>query len=94
MSVSFVVITAAYISIFYSLVWTGATARDEDVRVAKKMALLIGTDFLCWAPTIFFGMLMIRCVVEFVSVNTITKSVYALLIGCFAIVVLFTLYNE
>ena len=63
-SVSFVAITMAYISIFYSLVWTGATARDEDVRVAKKMALLIGTDFLCWAPTIFFGTLITSLSIE------------------------------
>jgi hypothetical protein len=31
------------------------STRPEDIQVAKKMAFLIGTDFLCWCPTIFFG---------------------------------------
>uniref|UniRef100_A0A914WTS2 G-protein coupled receptors family 1 profile domain-containing protein n=1 Tax=Plectus sambesii TaxID=2011161 RepID=A0A914WTS2_9BILA len=32
------------------------STRPEDIQVAKKMALLIGTDFLCWCPTILFGL--------------------------------------
>jgi hypothetical protein len=29
--------------------------RAEDMLVMKKMAILIGTDMLCWFPTLFFG---------------------------------------
>ncbi|CAJ0569145.1 unnamed protein product, partial [Mesorhabditis spiculigera] len=32
-----------------------APSRPEDRAVIKKMALLIGTDMICWFPTLFFG---------------------------------------
>jgi hypothetical protein len=50
----FVVMTAAYLSLFNAM--RGGGARSEDMRVARKMALLIGTDALCWTPTLFFGL--------------------------------------
>lgn len=33
-----------------------ATLARSDMRVAKRMALLVFTDFACWAPIAFFGL--------------------------------------
>jgi hypothetical protein len=35
---------------------TGAAAATTDLTVAKRMALLVFTDFACWAPIAFFGL--------------------------------------
>ena len=32
-------------------------ARDKEVRMALKMALIVGTDFICWMPVIIMGIL-------------------------------------
>lgn len=31
-------------------------AHSADAAIAKKMALLVFTDFACWAPVAFFGL--------------------------------------
>jgi hypothetical protein len=31
-------------------------ASSADTAIAKKMALLVFTDFACWAPVAFFGL--------------------------------------
>lgn len=52
----------AYIVINYVLVYcmvagtNTPTAQTQDMAIAKRMAVLIGTDFICWAPTIIFGL--------------------------------------
>ncbi|XP_071453555.1 lutropin-choriogonadotropic hormone receptor-like [Hetaerina americana] len=49
---AFALICACYARIYFSL--------DKDTRremtVAKRMALLVFTDFACWAPIAFFGL--------------------------------------
>ncbi|XP_033638359.1 G-protein coupled receptor GRL101-like [Asterias rubens] len=60
--VCFLVILASYIGIFVSVRHSskGATrqqARDEEVKMAIKMALIVGTDFACWMPIIIMGLL-------------------------------------
>ncbi|XP_076450179.1 uncharacterized protein LOC143286487 [Babylonia areolata] len=40
-----------YLSIRHSQAWN-----SNDTRVAKRMALLVFTDFLCWAPIAFFSL--------------------------------------
>ncbi|XP_038052826.1 G-protein coupled receptor GRL101-like [Patiria miniata] len=60
--VCFVIITACYVAIFVSVKRSskGATRRrdrDEEVKMAIKMALIVGTNFSCWMPIIIMGLL-------------------------------------
>lgn len=52
---AFFVITACYASMYCSISRHDATAPHSDLTVAKRMALLVFTDFACWAPIAFFG---------------------------------------
>lgn len=53
---AFFVITACYASMYCSISRHDATAPNSDLTVAKRMALLVFTDFACWAPIAFFGL--------------------------------------
>ncbi|ROT76960.1 Lutropin-choriogonadotropic hormone receptor [Penaeus vannamei] len=53
---AFFVITACYASMYCSISRHDATATHSDLTVAKRMALLVFTDFACWAPIAFFGL--------------------------------------
>ncbi|KAG0700873.1 Lutropin-choriogonadotropic hormone receptor [Chionoecetes opilio] len=53
---AFFVITACYISMYFSISRHDATTEHSDLTVAKRMALLVFTDFACWAPIAFFGL--------------------------------------
>ncbi|CAH0585472.1 unnamed protein product [Chrysodeixis includens] len=59
-ALAWVTIVGCYVQIYRSLGGgesygrRGAAAAAER-RIANKMALLIGTDLLCWAPVAFFG---------------------------------------
>ena len=58
----FLIILASYIGIFISVRRSskGATRqqdRDEEIKMAAKMALIVGTDFACWMPIIIMGLL-------------------------------------
>ncbi|CAI6345215.1 unnamed protein product [Macrosiphum euphorbiae] len=57
--VAFVVICACYAKM-YSSIRGGreavASVARSDMTVAKRMALLVFTDFACWAPVAFFGL--------------------------------------
>ncbi|XP_075978019.1 lutropin-choriogonadotropic hormone receptor-like [Anticarsia gemmatalis] len=59
-ALAWVTIVICYVQIYRSLGGgesyggRGAAAAAER-RIANKMALLIGTDLLCWAPVAFFG---------------------------------------
>ncbi|KDR06730.1 Thyrotropin receptor [Zootermopsis nevadensis] len=63
---AFVVICICYAQIYLSLGRdtrrcgspgrSGATTTTGEMTVAKKMALLVFTDFACWAPIAFFGL--------------------------------------
>lgn len=45
-----------YVSVYCMVAGTSTpTAHTQDMAIAKRMAILIITDFLCWAPTILFG---------------------------------------
>ncbi|XP_071795943.1 uncharacterized protein [Asterias amurensis] len=58
----FVVVLFCYIAIFVKVkrsankVRTSAH-RDREIKMAVKMALIVGTDFACWMPVIIMGIL-------------------------------------
>ncbi|XP_039753282.1 lutropin-choriogonadotropic hormone receptor-like isoform X1 [Pararge aegeria] len=60
-AIAWVTIVICYVQIYRSLGVGGekyggrAAAAAAERRIANKMALLIGTDLLCWAPVAFFG---------------------------------------
>ncbi len=57
----FLTILGCYISIFESLRRSsrrvGRKPIDEERKTAIKMAVIVGTDFLCWMPVIIMGIL-------------------------------------
>jgi leucine-rich repeat-containing G protein-coupled receptor 6 len=53
--VSFCIILACYLCMYLSIRHSQAW-NSNDTRVAKRMALLVFTDFLCWAPIAFFSL--------------------------------------
>lgn len=59
--IAFFVIAVCYSQIYYSLASETRRARTNqghagEMSVAKKMALLVFTNFACWAPIAFFGL--------------------------------------
>ena len=56
---SFLAILAMYVWIFVSVRKVQATARSaqqkDDLRLARNMMLVLGTDALCWFPVIGLG---------------------------------------
>ena len=58
----FLLILVCYIVMFIrvrrsALSVGGSTLRDREMKVAKKMAFIVGTDFACWMPIIVMGIL-------------------------------------
>lgn len=56
---AFVVICACYAKMYASIRGgreAVASVARSDMTVAKRMALLVFTDFACWAPVAFFGL--------------------------------------
>lgn len=53
--VSFLIIVGCYTKMYVSIILGSQSWNSKDFRVAKRMALLVFTDFLCWAPIIFFS---------------------------------------
>jgi len=60
--ISFTLVACAYWQMYRAVAGHG-TGRggaggphSSDASIAKKMALLVFTDFACWAPVAFFGM--------------------------------------
>ncbi|XP_071595922.1 lutropin-choriogonadotropic hormone receptor isoform X2 [Heliangelus exortis] len=53
--VAFIVICACYIKIYVAVQNPELVAANKDTKVAKKMAILIFTDFTCMAPISFFA---------------------------------------
>ena len=52
---AFLIIMACYINIYCAI--QGSHAWNcNDSRVARRMSLLVFTDFACWAPIAFFGL--------------------------------------
>lgn len=59
--IAFIVIAVCYAQIYYSLASETRRSRQNhghagEMSVAKKMALLVCTNFACWAPIAFFGL--------------------------------------
>ncbi|CAL4136932.1 unnamed protein product, partial [Meganyctiphanes norvegica] len=53
--VAFLTLMGCYLKIYCAI--RGSTAwNSNDSRIAKRMALLVFTDFICWAPIAFFSM--------------------------------------
>ena len=58
----FLVVFFCYIGIFVKVKRTSnkvrvAAHRDREIRMAVKMAFIVGTDFACWMPVIIMGIL-------------------------------------
>lgn len=52
----FAYIVFNYVSVYCMVAGKSTpTAHTQDMAIAKRMGILIITDFLCWAPTILFG---------------------------------------
>ncbi|KAL4224905.1 Protein-hormone receptor [Mactra antiquata] len=54
-AISFIIILACYAGMFVSI-RASHTWNSKDTVVAKRMSLLVFTDFFCWAPIIFFSL--------------------------------------
>lgn len=53
--IAFLILMGCYLKIYCSI--RGSQAwNSNDSRIAKRMALLVFTDFLCWAPIAFFSL--------------------------------------
>ncbi|XP_069706533.1 follicle-stimulating hormone receptor isoform X2 [Phaenicophaeus curvirostris] len=52
---AFVVICACYICIYFTVRNPNVISSNSDTKIAKRMAILIFTDFLCMAPISFFA---------------------------------------
>ncbi|KAM6221174.1 LOW QUALITY PROTEIN: lutropin-choriogonadotropic hormone receptor [Rhynchocyon petersi] len=53
--VAFIVICTCYIKIYFAVQNPELMATNKDTKIAKKMAILIFTDFTCMAPISFFA---------------------------------------
>ncbi|XP_038052606.1 G-protein coupled receptor GRL101-like [Patiria miniata] len=58
----FLVVLVCYIAIFVKVKRSARKVkknshRDRDIKMAVKMALIVGTDFACWMPVIILGIL-------------------------------------
>lgn len=54
-SLAFLFIFFCYGNMYMSVIRHQSKATANDMAVAKRMALLVITDFLCWAPVAFFA---------------------------------------
>ncbi|XP_014670521.1 PREDICTED: thyrotropin receptor-like [Priapulus caudatus] len=54
--IAFAVICYCYLKMYCSIRGHDGNANSGDATVAKRMALLVFTDFACWAPIAFFGL--------------------------------------
>ena len=54
-SMAFLFIFFCYVNMYVSVIRHQSKATANDMAVAKRMALLVMTDFLCWAPVAFFA---------------------------------------
>ncbi|XP_023318341.1 lutropin-choriogonadotropic hormone receptor-like, partial [Trichogramma pretiosum] len=52
---AFFILIGCYLRMYYAI--RGSQAwNSNDTRIAKRMALLVFTDFLCWSPIAFFSL--------------------------------------
>ncbi|XP_071499934.1 uncharacterized protein [Diadema antillarum] len=75
--ISFIIILICYVAIFIKVRFARAEAgrrADDDIKMALKMSLIVGTDFFCWMPIIILGILVQA---DFI---TLTSDIYAWLV--------------
>ena len=58
----FLIVLVCYVAIFVNVkrsikMVSRLTHRDQETKMAVKMALIVGTDFACWMPVIIMGIL-------------------------------------
>ncbi|KAK3089510.1 hypothetical protein FSP39_004182 [Pinctada imbricata] len=53
---AFLVICACYVNMYFRVRGSESTANSSDATIAKRMAMLVFTNFICWAPIAFFGL--------------------------------------
>ncbi|RXN01768.1 Lutropin-choriogonadotropic hormone receptor [Acipenser ruthenus] len=53
--IAFIIICTCYIKIYLTVRNPEFAAKNSDTKIAKRMAVLIFTDFLCMAPITFFA---------------------------------------
>ena len=62
-SLSFFIIFICYVAIFIQVKLSSkkirkhSNSRDEEIKRAIKMAIIVGSDFFCWTPIIIMGIL-------------------------------------
>lgn len=54
-SSAFIIIFACYLKMYLLIIRQKTEATAKERTVAMRMALLVSTDFACWAPIIFFS---------------------------------------
>ncbi|XP_069118203.1 follicle-stimulating hormone receptor-like [Argopecten irradians] len=54
--VAFLCICCCYTNMYCQVRNSDSTARSNDATIAKRMAMLVFTNFVCWAPIAFFGL--------------------------------------
>ncbi|XP_041467723.1 thyrotropin receptor-like [Lytechinus variegatus] len=55
-TIAFAVICACYIKMYLTVRNPHTVMQRKDSKVAKRMAVLVFTDFACWAPMALFGL--------------------------------------
>ncbi|KAJ8024875.1 hypothetical protein HOLleu_34910 [Holothuria leucospilota] len=61
-----IIVIICYVSIFIAVKRTRSgsdrqsEARNEDIKLAKRMSVIVGTDMLCWLPVIILSVLTRR----------------------------------
>lgn len=65
--VAFLILMGCYLKMYCAI--RGSSAwNSNDSRIARRMALLVFTDFLCWAPIAFFSLTAV-CGLELISLE-------------------------
>ena len=54
--VAFLCICGCYINMYCKVRGSHTNVRNNDAKIAKRMAMLVFTNFACWAPIAFFGL--------------------------------------
>ncbi|KAH0515268.1 Thyrotropin receptor [Microtus ochrogaster] len=54
--VAFVIVCSCYVKIYITVRNPQYNPRDKDTKIAKRMAVLIFTDFMCMAPISFYAL--------------------------------------
>ena len=53
---AFLVICVCYLNMYFRVRGSESTANSSDATIAKRMAMLVFTNFICYAPIAFFGL--------------------------------------